>query len=398
MDCSFYILDEVFALNVNYTFNKLCTKQQYRRNKNIFNTCYHSNLVLSPLMRHFSPTLLLPELTIEDEKSFLNLEGRGSQLQDIELLNQSSEIRFILLGLSDVPYLKVIAFLAFLVIYVITLLANFLLIIAVRINPKLHTPMYFFLTNLSFIDICFATTVVPKILKNTLSADKSVSLLECAIQMHFHLGFGSSECFLLAIMSYDRFAAICRPLHYTTIMSKKMCISMAAATWISSFIHSILEVTYTFQLSFCHSNHLNHFFCEVPPFFKIACSDTWLHEVTMFITAGIIASLTFLLILVSYVQIVSTILKINSSDRSYKTFSTCVSHIIVVTFYYGTIMILYLRPRSLSSPNMDKSVAILYSAVTPMLNPIIYSVRNKDVKNTVIKNLIQDVLRMNLFL
>ncbi|KAM4013521.1 olfactory receptor 5AR1-like [Anomaloglossus baeobatrachus] len=324
------------------------------------------------------------------------LEGSHSRV--VDPFNQSSETRFILLGLSDVPYLKVIGFLSFLVIYMITLLANFLLIISVRINPKLHTPMYFFLTNLSFIDICFSTTVVPKMLKNTLSTDKSVSLVECAIQMHFHLGFGSTECFLLAFMAYDRFAAICRPLHYATIMSKKMCISMAAGSWITSFIHSILEVTYTFQMSFCSSNHVNHFFCEVPPFFKISCSDTWLHEVIMFITATIITILTFLLILISYVQIVSTIVKINSSDRSYKTISTCISHIIVVTFYYGTIMILYLRPHSLTNPNMDRSVAILYTAVTPMLNPIIYSVRNKDVKNTVRKNLIQDILQINISL
>ncbi|XP_077136956.1 olfactory receptor 5AR1-like [Ranitomeya variabilis] len=311
--------------------------------------------------------------------------------------NQSSATRFILLGLSDVPHLKVIGVLSFLVIYLITLLANFLLIIVVTINPKLHTPMYFFLTNLSFVDICFSTTVVPKIIKNTLSADKSVSLLECAIQMHFHLAFGSTECFILAVMAYDRFVAICKPLHYNIIMSRKMCISLAAASWTSNFIHSFMEVIYTFQMSFCRSNHVNHFFCEVPPFLQMSCSDTFFHELAMYISAGIIVSLSFLLILISYIHIVSTIMKINSSDGRYKALSTCVSHIIVVTFYYGTIMLLYLRPPS-RSVNMDKSVSIIYSAVTPMLNPIIYSVRNKDVKDTIRKNPIQDVLRLNLFL
>ncbi|KAM4013522.1 olfactory receptor 5G3-like [Anomaloglossus baeobatrachus] len=311
--------------------------------------------------------------------------------------NQSSATRFILLGLSDVPYLKAISVLAFLVIYFITLLANLLLIIVVYINPKLHTPMYFFLTNLSFIDVCFSTTVVPKIIKNTLSADKSVSLLECAIQMHFHLAFGSTECFLLAVMAYDRFVAICKPLHYNTIMSRKMCVSLAAASWTSNFIHSFMEVIYTFQMSFCRSNHVNHFFCEVPPFLQMSCSDTWLHELAMYISAGIIVGLSFFLILVSYIHILSTIFKINSFDGRYKSLSTCASHIIVVTFYFGTIMILYLRPHS-RSPNIDKSVSIVYSAMTPMLNPIIYSVRNKDVKDTIRKKLIQDVLHLNLFL
>ncbi|XP_073498387.1 olfactory receptor 5G3-like [Phyllobates terribilis] len=318
----------------------------------------------------------------------------GAHLCVMDPFNQSSATRFMLLGLSDVPYLKVIGVLSFMVIYLITLVANFLLIIVVTINPKLHTPMYFFLTNLSVIDICFSTTVVPKIIKNTLSADKSISLLECAIQMHFHLAFGSTECFILAVMAYDRFVAICKPLHYNTIMSRKMCISLAAASWTSNFIHSIMEVIYTFHMSFCRSNYVNHFFCEVPPFLQMSCSDTWLHELAMYISAGIIVSLSFLLIVISYIHIMSTILKINSSDGRYKALSTCASHIIVVTIYYGTIMILYLRPHS-RSVHIDKSVSVIYSAVTPMLNPIIYSVRNKDVKDTIIRNLIQDVLDLN---
>ncbi|XP_066428633.1 olfactory receptor 5AS1-like [Eleutherodactylus coqui] len=303
----------------------------------------------------------------------------------MELVNQSFSGRFFLVGLSTIPYVEALGFLSFLVIYLITLLANFLLIVAVKLNPKLQTPMYFFLINLSFIDICFSTTVVPKLLKNTLSKDRSISLLECAIQMYFHLAFGSTECFLLAIMAYDRFAAICKPLHYNTIMSKKICICMAAASWTSSFINSMIQVIYTFQMSFCRSHYVNHFFCEVPPFLQISCSDTWPHEVSMYITAGIIVSLAFFLILISYIRIVSTILKISSTDGRYKALSTCASHIIVVTLYYGTIMVMYLRPHSHASRDIDKSVSILYTTVTPMLNPIIYSVRNKDVKGTIRK-------------
>ncbi|CAN2390076.1 Olfactory receptor [Pristimantis euphronides] len=301
----------------------------------------------------------------------------------MELVNQSSPGRFILLGLSTVPYLQVLSFLAFLAMYLITLLANILLMTAVRINPKLQTPMYFFLTNLSFIDICFSTTVVPKILKNTLSKDRSISLAECAIQMYFHLAFGATECFILAAMAYDRFAAICKPLHYNIIMSRKTCMCLATVSWTISFINSTIQVIYTFQMSFCRSHHVNHFFCEMPPFLQISCSDTWPHEVSMYITAGIIASLSFFLILISYIYIVSTILNISSAHGRYKALSTCASHIIVVTVYYGTIMLLYLRPHSRSSPDIDKSVSIIYSAVTPMLNPIIYSVRNKDVKGSI---------------
>ncbi|XP_075185845.1 olfactory receptor 5G3-like [Anomaloglossus baeobatrachus] len=307
----------------------------------------------------------------------------------MEMFNQSSSSRFILLGLSDVPYLKVIGFLAFLVIYFLTLLANLLLIIVVTINPKLQTPMYFFLINLSFIDICVSSTVVPKILVNTLSKDRSISRLECAIQMHFHLAFGSTECFILAVMAYDRFVAICKPLHYNTIMGRKMCLSLATAAWTSSFINSMIHVIYTFQLSFCHSHHVNHFFCEIPPFIQMSCGDTWLHNLAMYISAGIIASLSFFLILISYVHILSTILNIRSSHGRFKAFSTCASHLIVVTILFGTIMILYLRPQSRSSMDLDNSVSILYSAVTPMLNPIIYSVRNKDVKGTVKKNFVK---------
>ncbi|XP_077136978.1 olfactory receptor 5G3-like [Ranitomeya variabilis] len=313
----------------------------------------------------------------------------------MEILNQSLSSRFILLGLSDVPYFMVIGFFALLVIYVTTLLANLLLIIVVAFNPKLQTPMYFFLINLSFIDICFSSTVVPKLLMNTLSKDKSISLLECAFQMYFHLTFGTTECFILAIMAYDRFVAICKPLHYNTIMSRKKCISLATSSWTSSFINSIIHVTYTFQLSFCNSYHVNHFFCEIPPFIQMSCSDTWLHEVAMYISAGIAATLSFFLILVSYVHILSCILKINSAHGRFKAFSTCVSHIIVVTVFFGTLMILYLRPQSSSSPEMDNSVSIIYSAVTPMVNPIIYSIRNNDVKGTVKKNLVKDIAQTN---
>ncbi|KAM8921178.1 olfactory receptor 5V1-like [Pelodytes ibericus] len=296
-------------------------------------------------------------------------------------LTQTTSRRFILLGLTDTPYLQAICFLVFLVMYVITLSANLLLITVVKINTRLQTPMYFFLSNLSVIDICFSTTIVPKILINTVSQDRSVSLIECAAQIYFHLAFGATECLILAVMAYDRYAAICKPLHYNTIMNKTLCISMATGCWILCFMNSAVHVVLTFQLPFCRSHQVNHFFCEMPPFFRLSCRDTWLNEVVMYIGAGIIAMCSFCLTLVSYIQIISTILKIRSTQGQHKAFSTCASHLTVVFLYYGTIMFMYLRPRS-TYLETDKTVSILYTAVTPMLNPIIYSMRNKDVKGT----------------
>ncbi|XP_073466733.1 olfactory receptor 5AR1-like [Aquarana catesbeiana] len=302
----------------------------------------------------------------------------------MEKVNQTSPERFILLGLgSNFPYLQIIYFIVFLVMYIITLSGNLLLIIVVRINPKLNNPMYFFLSNLSIIDACFSSTIVPKVLKNTLAIDKSISLLGCALQMYFSLALGSSECFILAVMAYDRFAAICRPLHYNTIMNKTLCVILAAGSWGISFLNSALHVVLTFRLPYCKSHHVNHFFCEVPPFFRLSCRDTLYNEVMMYIAAGIIAMCSFCLTLISYIHIISTILKIRSSHGRYKAFSTCASHLTVVSLYYGTIMFVYLRPRSTYSAEIDKTMSILYTAVIPMLNPIIYSMRNKEVKSTI---------------
>ncbi|XP_040187939.1 olfactory receptor 5V1-like [Rana temporaria] len=301
----------------------------------------------------------------------------------MEEVNQTSSGIFILLGLSNVPHLQAIFFLVFLVMYVITLSGNLLLIIAVRINPKLQTPMYFFLSNLSVIDICLSSTIVPKILVNTVVIDRSVSLSGCAMQMYFHLALGATECVILAVMAYDRFVAICRPLHYNTIMNKTLCAGLAAGAWSMCFMNSAVHVVLTFQLPYCKSHHVNHFFCEMPPFFRLSCRDTLRNEIAMYISAGIIAMCSFWLTLISYIHIISTILKINSTQGRHKAFSTCASHLTEVALYYGTIMFVYLRPRSIYSTETDKTVSILYTAVTPMLNPIIYSMRNKEVKKAV---------------
>ncbi|XP_073498401.1 olfactory receptor 1f45-like [Phyllobates terribilis] len=292
---------------------------------------------------------------------------------------------FILLGLSDVPYLQDICFFLFLVMYIATLTGNLLLIIVVGINPTLQTPMYFFLSNLSFIDICFSSTIVPKILVNTIAKDRSISLLGCAFQMYFSLALGATECILLAVMAFDRFAAICKPLHYNTIMSKGFCITLAVGSWVACFMNSTVHVFITFQLPYCKTHHISHFFCEIPPILQISCRDTRLNEIAMYVSAGIIVMMAFFLTLISYIHIISTIMTIQSSQGRQKAFSTCASHLIVVTLYYGTIMFMYLRPRSAYLPEADKTISILYTVVTPMLNPFIYSVRNKDVKCTIKK-------------
>eukprot|EP00079_Xenopus_tropicalis_P038205 XP_017951976.1 PREDICTED: olfactory receptor 5AS1-like [Xenopus tropicalis] len=304
----------------------------------------------------------------------------------MENSNQTSSNRFFLLGLTNVPYLQAIYVLLFFIIYITTLSGNSLLIIIVRINERLQTPMYFFLSNLSITDICVSSTVVPRIIINTLSWDKSVSLLDCALQMFFSLAVGGTECLILAVMAYDRYAAICQPLHYNTVMNKKLCICMATGSWTFSFTSAFLHVFFTLQLPFCRSHNLNHYFCEMPPFFKISCRDTWPNELAMYITASIIAMFSFLLTLISYIHIISTILKIRSSEGRRKSFSTCTSHLTVVSLFYGTVLFMYMSPHSAYS-DINKAVSIIYSVVIPMLNPIIYSMKNKDVKGTIRKHL-----------
>ncbi|XP_071970161.1 olfactory receptor 5V1-like [Engystomops pustulosus] len=301
----------------------------------------------------------------------------------METSNQTSQRGFILLGLSDVPHLQIIFFCLFLIMYLITLSGNVLLIIVVLINSKLHTPMYFFLSNLSMIDICFSSTIVPRILMNTLSKDRSISLVGCALQMYFHMALGGAECIILAVMAYDRFVAICRPLHYQIIINKKMCLGLASIAWGVGFGGVSVHVTLTFQLPFCKSHHVNHFFCEMPPFFKLSCKDTRFNEIVMFVAALIVVLFAFFLTLISYIRIISTIFKTISAQGRDKAFSTCASHLTVVSMYFGPSIFMYLKPHSAQSPKIDRVMSIVYTVVTPMLNPIIYSMRNKDVKNTI---------------
>ncbi|XP_040271214.1 putative olfactory receptor 2B8 [Bufo bufo] len=286
---------------------------------------------------------------------------------------------FILLGLTSQRNIQIVLFVAFLSCYLISLIGNTIIIILSRISYQLHTPMYFFLSNLSFLDIWYTSSIVPKMLINFLSVRKSISFNGCASQMFIHLSLGGTECYLLLSMAYDRYVAICKPLHYTNIMHPALCIKIAAGSWVGGVINSFVHTVLALQLPFCGPNVINHFFCEVPSVLELACADTSVNKTVIFFFAMLVVMGPFFLILITYGNIVSSILKISTSVGRKKAFSTCASHIIVVSLFYGTIIFMYMRPGSTHVANQDKMATLFYSVITPMLNPLIYTLRNKDV-------------------
>ncbi|XP_069493201.1 putative olfactory receptor 2B8 [Ambystoma mexicanum] len=299
--------------------------------------------------------------------------------------NLTSEPYLLLMVFSDLPWMKAVHTVVLLNIYLVTILWNLLLLLLRRIDPSLHTPMYFFLSHLSFIDICFTTTIVPKMLSNYLTEDKSISYLACATQMYFSLALGCTECLLLAIMAYDRHVAICQPLHYNVIMCTRTCFLLAALCWTSSLVNSLFHTVFTFFWSFCKSKEIKHFVCEIQPLLRLSCADTHTHEMWVFVSATIIVLCAFLFTLFSYIHIISTIMKIHSSEGKSRVFSTCSSHLLVVIIFYGTISSIYLRPISSYNPERDRVLTLLYTVVTPMCNPLIYTMRNKEVKGAMRK-------------
>ncbi|XP_044132995.1 olfactory receptor 2G3-like [Bufo gargarizans] len=289
---------------------------------------------------------------------------------------------FILLGFTNKQDMQILLFFVFLLCYIISLIGNIVIICISSINPRLHTPMYFFLRNLSFLDIWYTSSIIPEILKNFLSVKKTISFVACFTQMFIHLSLGGAECYLLLAMAYDRYVAICSPLHYTTIMHPILCIKMAVLSWGGGLTNSIFQIVFTLQLPFCGPNVINHFICEEPILLELACRDTSLNKTLIFICALVVAVLPFFLIIVTYFYIISSILKISTSKGRRKAFSTCASHVIVVTLFFGTIFSMYLRPGSTHVANQDKMATLFYSVITPMLNPLIYTLRNKDVKKS----------------
>ncbi|XP_029442982.1 olfactory receptor 1052-like [Rhinatrema bivittatum] len=303
------------------------------------------------------------------------------------MMSTTNAEEFFLLGISDIHELQIPLYLIFLLFYLTTVVGNAAIILIIRLEPRLQTPMYFFLSNLSFLDICYSSVTVPKMLANLLAEQKLISFSGCIAQMYFFHVVGSSEMFLLTVLAYDRYVAICNPLRYPVIMNKMISIQLAATSWVGGFIHSTVHTILKLRLSFCGPNEIDHFFCDATPLLKLSCSDTSLDEILLLITPGVLGPSCFLLILVSYSYIISSILKINSAEGRQKTFSTCASHVIVVSIFYGTGVFVYIQPMSTYASFNNRFITVFYAVITPMLNPIIYTLRNKDVKGALRKML-----------
>ncbi|XP_003802481.1 olfactory receptor 5D13-like [Otolemur garnettii] len=299
--------------------------------------------------------------------------------------NQSSGATFTLLGFSEYPVLQVPLFLVFLIVYTVTVLGNLGMIIIIRVNPKLHTPMYFFLSHLSFVDFCYSSTVTPKLLENLVVEDRTISFTGCIMQFSFACLFVVAETFMLAVMSYDRFVAVCNPLLYTVVMSPKLCASLVAAPYTWAAVCSLTLTYFPLVLSFCGSNILNNFFCELSVIISVSCSDPYTFQVFGFVIAifGEVSSLG--IILTTYILIFVTILRMPSAGGRQKAFSTCVSHLTAITIFHGTVLCLYCVPNSKNSWLIVKVGSVFYTVIIPMLNPLIYSLRNQDVKESVMK-------------
>ncbi|XP_010607713.1 olfactory receptor 12 [Fukomys damarensis] len=297
--------------------------------------------------------------------------------------NYSEVAEFILLGFKIPPKLQSLLFLLFLVIYLVIVAGNVSMIIVIKTDSRLQTPMYFFLRNLSYLDLCYSTVIAPKTLANFVTNEKNISYNGCAAQFFFFALFVTTEGFLLAAMAFDRFSAICYPLLYPMNMSPKVCIQLVAGSYICGSINAIVQTSFTFNLRFCQENKLDHFFCDVPALIKISCVDTFVNKSVLFILSALIIIITTATILVSYAYILSTVLKIPSTQGRSKTFSTCGSHIAAVSLFYGTVFFMYAQPGAISSPEQSKIVAVFYTLIIPMLNPLIYSLRNRNVQDAV---------------
>ncbi|XP_067388383.1 olfactory receptor 6F1-like [Emydura macquarii macquarii] len=299
--------------------------------------------------------------------------------------NQTIITEFILLGFGDLRELKIPVFMVFLAIYIVTLIGNILVMVTVSYNHNLHNPMYFFLGNLSALEVCYTTAIAPKMLKTLLVLREEVSFSACLLQFYVFGSLAVAECFLLSAMSYDRYLAICKPLRYASVMSSQLCFRLAVGSWVIGFLSVVVTVPMVSRLSFCASNEIDHFFCDLTPILKLSCGDTRPVRIPAFIIASLVSFSPFFLTLLSYYKIISTILKIPSATGKQKAFSTCSSHLIVVSMFYGTLMVVYAAPTANQWPALNKAFSVLYTVVTPMINPIIYSLRNKEVKEALRK-------------
>ena len=299
--------------------------------------------------------------------------------------NQSHITEFLLLGLTSDPKQQVWLFASFLVMYLVNVGGNSVIIAAIQGDVRLHTPMYFFLSNLSFVDICFTNVIVPRMLANMQSKSKKVPFTQCLTQMYFFVACAVTDSFLLAAMALDRYVAICHPLRYTTTMNPRRCFQLVTASWLVSHLHSLTHTILMARLSFCGPNVIHHFFCDVQPLLTLSCSDTSLNELLAFTEGSFVIMSPFIFITVSYVYITRAVLRVPSGRGRYKVFSTCGSHLTVVTLFYGTVISVYIRPSSTYSVMKDRVITVIYTVVIPMLNPFIYSLRNKDMKQAMKK-------------
>ncbi|CAM5097899.1 unnamed protein product, partial [Natator depressus] len=299
--------------------------------------------------------------------------------------NQTAITEFLLLGFGELPDLQILLFLIFLVIYMATVSGNTLIMVLIVADQHLHTPMYFFLGNLSCLETCYTTTILPRMLASLLTGDRTISVSGCITQLYFFGSLAGTECCLLAAMSYDRYLAICKPLHYSTLMNTRVCLHLAAGSWLNGFLALTIFVLFLSQLIFCGPNEIDHFYCDPLPLIELSCSHT--HQVILadFILSCIFTLPPFLLTLTSYMCIIATILRIPSTTGRQKAFSTCSSHLIVVTIFYGTLMIVYLLPKHDTLRDLNKVVSLSYTVLTPLVNPLIYSLRNREVKEALSK-------------
>ncbi|CAD7690106.1 unnamed protein product [Nyctereutes procyonoides] len=299
------------------------------------------------------------------------------------MTNMSVVTMFILMRLPHAPALDIPIFTIFLVIYILTVMGNLLILLVIRVDSHLHTPMYYFLTNLSFIDMWFSTVTVPKMLMTLGSpGGRMISFHSCMAQLYCFHFLGSTECFLYTVMSYDRYLAISHPLRYASMMRGRTCALLTTSTWLSGSLHSAVQTTLTFRLPSCGPGQIQHYFCDAPPILRLACADTSVNEMVIFVNIGVVASGCFLLIVLSYVSIICFILKIHSSEGRHRAFQTCAAHCIVVLCFFGPGLFIYLRPGSRDA--VDGVVAVFYTVLTPLLNPVVYTLRNKEVKKALL--------------
>ncbi|XP_065419097.1 olfactory receptor 6N1-like [Chrysemys picta bellii] len=306
-------------------------------------------------------------------------------MADTDWRNQTTVTQLILLGFGDLPHLQILLFLLFLVIYMATLAGNTLILVLVVTDQHLHTPMYFFLGNLSYLEICYTSTFLPRLLASLLTGDRTISFSGCITQLYFSCSLAATECYLLAAMSYDRYLAICKPLHYSTLMNNKFRLQLAAGSWLNGCLASAVLILFISQLIFCGPNEIDRFYCDPIPLMELSCSDTHLSMLVDFILACVFTLPPFLLTLMSYVFILDSILRIPSTTGRQKAFSTCSSHLTVVTIFYGTIITVHMLPKRDALRDLKKVLSFCYTVLTPLVNPLIYSLRNREVKEALSK-------------